>query len=195
MVVEYDYVVVGSGAGGGPLACRLAQDPAGYKVALIDAGADPAIRTSDGGENYNYTIPVMHGRATEDQQFSWEYFVRHYTDDNRQKFDTKLYRHKDADGNPDPDKRHAGIFYPRAGAIGGCTAHNAMITVYPHNEDWEYLRQLTGDDIWSADNMRKYFERLENCRYAPLVPNEGRHGFHNWLSTSLLDTKLLIDRL
>ncbi|MBE7182699.1 MAG: GMC family oxidoreductase [Terriglobus roseus] len=35
---EYDYVIVGSGAGGGPLAARLAL--AGYSVLVLDAGDD-----------------------------------------------------------------------------------------------------------------------------------------------------------
>lgn len=37
-VLEYEYIVVGSGAGGGPLACRLAR--AGHKTLLIEAGDD-----------------------------------------------------------------------------------------------------------------------------------------------------------
>jgi choline dehydrogenase len=36
---EYDYVIVGSEAGGGPLAAILAK--AGYKVLLLEAGGDP----------------------------------------------------------------------------------------------------------------------------------------------------------
>jgi choline dehydrogenase-like flavoprotein len=193
MPAEYDYVVVGSGAGGGPLACRLARDPARYRVALLDAGNDPAARP-DGRENFNYSVPVLHGRATEDALLSWRFFVRHYTDDKRQLQDSKIYP-KRGPGQPvpDPASREQGIFYPRAAAIGGCTAHNAMITIYPHNEDWEYLRKLTGDESWSPDKMRGYFERLEDCRYAPLEPNSGRHGFGNWLSTSLLDVKVLFD--
>jgi len=35
------------------------------------------------------------------------------------------------------------ILYPRAGTLGGCTAHNAMITVYPHNSDWDKLAEIT----------------------------------------------------
>lgn len=42
---EYDYIVVGSGAGGGPLASRLAR--AGQSVLLIESGDDQ-------GTNYKY---------------------------------------------------------------------------------------------------------------------------------------------
>ncbi len=40
-------------------------------------------------------------------------------------------------------------------ALGGCTAHNAMIFVYPHNEDWDGIAALTGDDSWKAEHMRR----------------------------------------
>ena len=29
------------------------------------------------------------------------------------------------------------MLYPRAGTLGGCTAHNAMILVCPHDADWD----------------------------------------------------------
>lgn len=173
----FDYIVVGSGAGGGPLACNLAK--AGFKVGLVEAGRDPA-RLEKGGPNYNYLIPALHGQATEDPELSWAFYVNHYpdTDPNRQRKNSKYQE----DG---PLK--TGVFYPRAQGIGGCTTHNAMITVYPHNEDWEYIRKLTGDDSWSAERMRSYFEKLEDCRYRPASPNEGRHGFGGWLPTNLPD--------
>lgn len=68
----YEYVVVGSGAGGGPLAARLAL--AGHKTLLIEAGDDQ-------GKNTNYTVPAFSAKASEDESLSWKFFVRHYADD------------------------------------------------------------------------------------------------------------------
>jgi len=171
---EFDYVVVGSGAGGGPLAVNLAK--AGYKVLLLEAGSD--------AENYHYSVPAFHGLASEDPAFSWNFFVRHYENEARQARDSK-YR---------PERK--GVLYPRAGTLGGCTAHNAMITVYPHNSDWDRIAQLVGDSSWHSENMRKYFERLERCQYVnrpvDLKDNPSRHGFDGWLTTSTADPRLAI---
>ena len=97
---DFDYIVVGSGAGGGPLACNLAR--AGFKVGLIEAGQSP--------EPPAYSVPVFHGFASEDPDMSWAFFVRHYDDADRARRDSK-YR-----------AEHGGVFYPRAGTLGGCTA-------------------------------------------------------------------------
>ena len=40
----------------------------------------------------------------------------------------------------------------------GCTMHNAMIIMYPHNRDWDKIAAMFGDESWNSDNMRKYFE-------------------------------------
>ena len=190
---SYDYVIVGSGAGGGPLACNLAK--AGQRVLLLEAGGDH--------ENYNYQVPVFHGLATEDEDLRWDYYVRHYAADEQQRRDSKFV--------PDRD----GVLYPRAGTLGGCTAHNAMITVYPQNNDWDRIAQITGDTSWGSRNMRKYFERLEQCQYirrprayprSPLLAsilqgipllsklfgNPGQHGFDGWLATNVSNPGLVI---
>ena len=98
-------------------------------------------------------MPVFHGLATEDEDLGWDYYVRHYAADERQRRDSKFV----------PD--HDGVLYPRVGTLGGCTAHNAMITVYPQNSDWDRIAQITGDASWRSQNMQKYFERLERCQY------------------------------
>ena len=47
--LSYEYIVVGSGAGGGPLASRLAR--AGHRTLLIESGDD------QGATNNNYSVP------------------------------------------------------------------------------------------------------------------------------------------
>jgi choline dehydrogenase len=172
--IEADFVVVGSGAGGGPLAARLAL--AGHRVVVLEAGGD--------NHNLNYRVPALHGRASEDPAMSWKFFVQHYTDPQRQRLDSKY------------DDANGGIFYPRASTLGGCTAHHALITVAPHDSDWDHLADLTGDESWRPDRMRGYFERLEACGYSPrpILPfhNPSRHGFDGWLGTEQADPTLAV---
>jgi len=189
----YEYIVVGSGAGGGTLAARLAEY--GHTVLLLEAGGDPR-KLSGGDLTYpdqnrlpdDYDVPVFHPFASENEAMSWDFFVRHYTNQELQTKDPKYVA--DYDGKP-----VNGILYPRAGTLGGCTAHNAQITVYPQNSDWNYIATLTGDGSWEADNMRKYFIRMENCHHRPVwrfinaitfgLINPTKHGFKGWLNTEV----------
>ena len=172
---EYEFIVVGSGAGGGTLAARLAE--AGRSVLVLEAGGDPVATESDRLPE-DYQVPAFHAFASENAAMKWDFFVRHYEDEKRQRRDNKYI-----------PERH-GVLYPRAATLGGCTAHNAMILVYPHNSDWDDIAERTGDSSWRAANMRRYFERLEDCRHRPIYRglkkvfgiNPSRHGFAGWLS-------------
>lgn len=169
---EFEYIVVGSGAGGGPLAANLAKS--GHRVLLLEAGSDP--------ESYLYQVPCFHAYSTEEKAMAWDFFVRHYSSNEAR--DDK-YR---------PDR--GGVFYPRAGTLGGCTAHNAMITVYPHDSDWDHIAAMTGDESWRPDKMRRYFERLEHCTYVDPppqgAPNPSGHGYEGWLKTSQADPRMAV---
>ncbi len=185
---DFEYIVVGSGAGGGTVAARLAEK--GHTVLLLEAGGDP--RKLRGGDSLHpdtnrlptdYDVPCFHAFATENDAMKWDFWVRHYANDGQQRRDPK-YR-EEYNG-----QRVDGVLYPRAGTLGGCTAHNAMIMVYPHDADWDYIAELTGDNSWNACNMRSYFQRLEDCHHRPLSRwlskigiNPTRHGFRGWLST------------
>ncbi|KAF2994539.1 hypothetical protein E8E13_003712 [Curvularia kusanoi] len=172
----YEYVVVGSGAGGGPLAARLAL--AGHKTLLLEAGDDQ-------GANQNYTVPSFNAKVSEDPNLAWNFFVKHYADEERQARDFKT-SYTTPDGgeytglSPPAGSVQKGTLYPRTGTLGGCTAHNALIAVYPHQSDFEYIQNLTGDDSWAPDNMRKYFVKLEKNHY--LTTGKG-HGYEGWLGT------------
>jgi choline dehydrogenase-like flavoprotein len=166
-----DYVVVGSGAGGGTVAARLAES--GYSVVVLEAGGDPREPAAA-----DYDVPAFHPFSTENPALRWDFFVRHYDDAVRQRRDPNFVAEQD------------GVWYPRAGTLGGCTAHNALIFVAPHNADWDQIADLTGDPSWRGTAMWKYFQRVENCRHRPvrrfwsrLGLDDSRHGFDGWLAT------------
>lgn len=178
---EYEYIVVGSGPGGGPVAANLARQ--GHKVLLLEAGDDQ-------GQNLHAKIPAFFGAIQEDASQRWDYFVRHYDDPEQAAKDPKM-TWETPDGaifvgtNPPAGSKQLGIYYPRAGTLGGCAAHNALAGLLPPAADWDHISKLTGDKSWGYGNVRPLFERLERCRYLP--PGAPAHGFHGYIETNLPD--------
>ncbi len=214
----YDYIIVGSGAGGAPLAARLAQ--ARKRVLVIEAGSNQdALPTRDPAHEVT-RVPGLHGLATEHAAVSWRFFVDHYERTGAGLpegigEDPKWHTHDKTKGE---DETHDGIFYPRATGIGGCTIHNAMITIAGPDADWDDLADLLGDESWRGERMRAYFQRLEDNGYVQPPPTgrqtslarawryarnsfwwlfgfppdstSGKHGFGGWLGTSVADLEL-----
>lgn len=168
---RYDYIVVGSGPGGGPLACRLAM--AGFKTLLIEAGEDQS-------SNLNITVPGFQARVTEDPKLRWDIFVNHYEDQTRAQLDPKyVWENKPFDyhvGTPAPKNANPrGILYPRSSTLGGCASHNALIWILAQDSDWNNIATITGDQSWTAANMRQYTNKVKT-----------------WLSTSPADPLILL---
>ena len=68
----YDYVIVGSGAGGGTLAARLAE--ANKRVLLLEAGDDHGTLHAAGLPEH-CEVPAFHAFASENPAISWDFFV------------------------------------------------------------------------------------------------------------------------
>ena len=137
---ECDYVV----SARGPAAAR--SPPGSPRPACASFCSKPAaIRCTPTAAGCPKTTTCRHSTrfASENPAMRWDFFVRHYADDDA------------AAARPQVPRRK-GILYPRAGTLGGCTAHNAMILVAPHDSDWDGIAALTGDPSWRAADMRRY---------------------------------------
>ncbi|CAI4220166.1 unnamed protein product [Parascedosporium putredinis] len=145
---SYDYIVVGSGPGGGPVACKLAR--AGHSVLLVEAGDDQSA-------NLNSEVPQFFPFAYVDTTMRWDYFVRNYHDEQR----TLLNHH---------------LTWLRT--LGGSSAVNAMGSVLPSDSDWQQIVDLTGDTSWSPAHMRQLFQNIENNHYlSPGTAGHGFNGY------------------
>ncbi|KAJ6570514.1 glucose-methanol-choline oxidoreductase-like protein [Mycena vulgaris] len=150
----YDYIVVGSGAGGGPIAARLAEN--GFSVLVIETGVDQS-------NNTNTTLVSLSFDAIDDPTIDLNYTISEYP------------AHF-------PIQRN-NIWYPRASAIGGCTIHNAMInSIGSLRQIFDNMARMLTDSTWSRDNMQSFYALLERNLY--LTPPNPNHGFDGWLNTS-----------
>jgi choline dehydrogenase len=193
----YDYIVVGSGPGGGPLACNLAR--AGYSTLLIEAGHDD-------GENPEVADIANFNAAANDPNMRWDFFVKHSEDPARElKFEHMTWRKRDGTFyvglDPPAGAKQLGIWYPRTGTLGGCAMHNGGVCSLPADSDWnivvcypllhvkpiplsvltEQQVNKTGDTSWEASKMRKYLLKLEKNTDAPAGSD---HGVSGWVEIS-----------
>src|SRR5678815_2239656 len=81
-----EFIVIGTGSGGGTLSARLAV--AGRSVLILEAGGDP-LQRKDERLPEDYQVPAFHAFASENPRLRWDFFVRHYADEEQQRRDPK----------------------------------------------------------------------------------------------------------
>lgn len=144
----YDYIVVGSGPGGGPLAANLAR--AGFETLLIEAGDDEIADPASNVISYFVTTGIH-------DNLHWDFFVRHYEDDERTlQYEHLVWRKPDGDlwvgpGGSQPEgSEMLGVEYPRGACLGGSSIINAGAVFLPNDGDWDYIAEITGDASWRS---------------------------------------------
>ncbi|KAK4098419.1 GMC oxidoreductase [Parathielavia hyrcaniae] len=175
----YDYVVVGSGPGGGTVASNLAR--AGHSVLLIEAGRD----ASDDVSTY---VNALYYPQTLDLQ--WSFWAKHH-EDPEVEGRYRLLTWTLPDGSfwigPKSEAPEGAVLkgiwyvYPRGATLGGSAIVNAMASILPNDADWDKMAELAGDASWSAENMRRIFAKIEKNLYLRANESTAGHGFGGYL--------------
>lgn len=158
---DYDYIVVGAGAGGSVVAARLAQEMCYKKVLLIDAGDD--LNTLFSATYSGLSIvktPFL---------FPWAEgfeFVPGFTAWN---FTT----------TPQVNAGNDVWQYPRGKGLGGSTNHHAMAHVRIGKIDADTWAKHVGDDRWNFDHVLPFIKKMENDSTAGKDPFY--HNTNGWL--------------
>ncbi|KAI9164132.1 oxidoreductase [Paramyrothecium foliicola] len=143
--VSYDYIVVGGGTAGNAIAARLAQDPANYTVAVIEAGSFYEIlsgnRTQVPGYNFLTAEPnIATGGITSLTAIS-----------------IKTEAQEGYNGRQ--------IDYTVGQTFGGGSAANYMGYFRPTVGSFDYWAEVVEDDYWNWENVYPAFKR--SCEFTP----------------------------
>lgn len=140
----FDYIVVGSGPGGGIVASNLAL--AGHSVLLIEAGPDASDDAST-----TATALAFPGNPN----LQWAFFAKHHTDPAvEERYRLNVWTLPDGTffvGSKDKAPAGAtlnGVWYPRGATLGGSAIVNAMASVLPNDAEWDKIAEIAGDSSW-----------------------------------------------
>ncbi|KAF2367609.1 Glucose-methanol-choline oxidoreductase C-terminal [Trinorchestia longiramus] len=145
--VTVDFIVVGSGASGSPVAGRLSEIPE-WDVLVLEAGGKPPPESRIPGFSINF-IP-------HNNRYSYNYRT------TPQKYSQLNY------------KNHTNQF-PRGKVIGGSSAINFMMYNRGNRYDFDRWAEL-GNPGWDYQTVLKYFKKSENYRGHLTSENEAYHG-------------------
>jgi len=128
---EYDYIVVGGGSAGMPVAARLSQR--GCRTLLIEAGR----RTLGPLRSWITAMPSAYGYAYRNPATTWLYY-----------------------GEPEPALNHRRLYQPRGKLLGGSSAVNGLGFLRPHPAVFDRW-VASGASGWAFADVLPYYKRLE----------------------------------
>jgi choline dehydrogenase len=134
---EFDYIVVGGGSAGMPLAARLSQR--GYRTLLIEAGR----RSLGPLRSWITAMPSAYGYAYRNPKTTWLYY-----------------------GEPEPALNNRRLYQPRGKVLGGSSAVNGLGFLRPHPALFDRWVNA-GAIGWSYADVLPYFKRLETWHGSP----------------------------
>ena len=129
----------------------------GARVFLLEAGGDRARAATRRACPMTTTCRPFIPSPRENPAMRWDFQVRHYADEAQQARDSEVPR------------RTAACSIRAPATLGGCTAHNAMIFMPPHDSDWNAIAELTGDARWRAARMRRYAQPRRGLPPPPVL--------------------------
>ena len=143
----YDYIVVGSGSAGIPVAYRLSEDP-DVSVLLLEAGGRQSVVT-DIPENYLMNLNT---------EYDWGY---------------RNVKQKSNVGLAFKDQQ---IPQNRGKVLGGTSTINALIFNRGNPSDFDLWEKKFGAKGWVWKDVLKYFKKYENnTDYKLVADNPGAH--------------------
>ncbi|KAF2349775.1 Glucose-methanol-choline oxidoreductase C-terminal [Trinorchestia longiramus] len=145
--VTVDFIIVGSGSSGSPVAGRLSEIPE-WDVLVLEAGGKPPPESRIPGFSFIF--------FPENNRYSYNYRTAPQTY-SQLNFDNR-----------------ASIF-PRGKVIGGTSAINFMMYNRGNRYDFDRWAEL-GNPGWDYQTVLKYFKKSENYRGHLTSENEAYHG-------------------
>ncbi len=153
---EFDFVIVGAGNAGCVLANRLSENGK-FTVCVLEAGRDDARLPELLPEASPANVP-------QPGDYQWGRYVRggippqfNGALTNRGFGAFRFYQQEDENG-PVPFRSTT---YGRYAGWGGCTSHNALVTIRNPPQNWNKWAAL-GLDEWSFDNVKDFYFLTEN---------------------------------
>lgn len=142
--LTYDYVVIGGGTAGNTIAARLAEDPANYTIAVIEAGS---------------FYEILNGNRTQVPGYSYQSALSS---------DSHPVSMTEWDGLttlPQAGYNGRRIDYVAGQTFGGGSAANYMGYFRPTVGSFGHWADLVGDSVWTWDNVYPFYKA--SCNFTP----------------------------